>query len=338
MKILILTLFSTCLYASLGSLVANSEIPNTACMAEFSKGEEVFHCSGAIVDENTFKTAAHCLKDDYKIVVKCKNGNTYEVSSVLGHKDFSHKKIKRDLYARAYDHALLELEGSESDAIQPLLKLEKEISKFISKKRECAFFGVGLNPWHEGTGKLHGVKTTSDKITMENGLLIVNDPHSAVTMIGDSGASFFCRDDKGAWTNIGTVSAHSWDNETIVASNGYMAKDKNLVINRSSKYIETNPTVIRNSEAIVTGKTYRVLPFSNYTQGVTQFNSVDRLHARFDVKEIQGEYALGDIRHFGPAKYYLCFDGVSCDETLSNVKIKLVDLVEEYQIPSFIKL
>jgi hypothetical protein len=338
MKKILLSLITTSIYASLGSLVANSEIPETACMAEFSKGEEVFHCSGAIVDENTFKTAAHCLKDDYKIVVKCKNGNNYEVNNIVGHKDFSHKKIKRDLYARAYDHALLELEGSESDAIQPLLKLEKEISKFISKKRECAFFGVGLNPWHEGTGKLHGVKTSSDKITMEDGLLIVNDPHSAVTMIGDSGASFFCRNDQGAWTNIGTVSAHSWDNETIVASNGYMAKDKNLVIEKANNYIQTNPSVNRVLESIEIGKTYRVLPFSSYTHGETQFNSVDRLHARFEVKDIQGEYAIGDIHHFGPAKYYLCFDGVSCDETLSNVKIKLADLVQEYQLPKFINL
>jgi len=334
---ILLCLSSALVNASLGNLVSNDEIPDSVCLAEFSKGEEVYHCSGAMVDNETFKTAAHCLKDDYEIEVRCKSSQVFKAEVFSGHKSFSHKKIKRDLYARRYDHALLKLNASYKGRVQrPILNFDS-IEKLLDQDRECAFFGVGLNPWYEGTGLLHGVRTTSSKISIDNGLLIVNDPHGAVTMIGDSGASFFCRNNKNAWINIGTVSAHSWENETIVAINSTIEEDNSLIISQAS-YVESNSIQTKQVSKIEKGKTYRVLPFSNYVFKGESFNSVDRLRARMIVKYIEGDFAYGTLEHYGPALYYLCFDGVSCDETLNQVKISISDLVESYSMPLFIDL
>ncbi|EQC51406.1 trypsin-like serine protease [Bacteriovorax sp. DB6_IX] len=335
-----LSLISLSAMGSLGNLVSNQEIPVTACLAEFSSGDEVYHCSGAMVDATTFKTAAHCLKEATEIEVRCQSGFSSQVIKEIGHEKFSKKAIKRDLYQRRYDHAFLKLEKPFEGAVQPLLMQEKIIEGLLKESRECAFFGVGLNPWYQGTGKLHGVRTDTQKINLENGLLIVNDPFGAVTMIGDSGASFFCRNESMAWVNIGTVSAHSWDNETIVALNSIMLEDKRFVVDAREVVKKNNSAPLAELTSVEVSKTYRVLPFSSYTSDESgeEFNSVDRLHARFIVEKVEGEFATGRLEHYGPAKYYLCFDGISCEEKLENIRIHRSRLVENYNLPKFLSL
>ena len=323
--------------ASLGKLLNIEEIPQAACLAEFKSGSETYHCSGALVDSQTFKTAAHCLKEDTDITIRCVSGEEFQVIEVIGHKKFNHKKIKRNLYERRYDHAFLSLDKPSKSSIPKTFVNKEEIHELLAQKRECAFFGVGLNPWYQGTGRMHGVKTSSSKVSIENGLIIINDPFSAVTMIGDSGASFFCKDER-EWINIGTVSAHSWENETIVASNDITKEDHALRFNSLGIRSKLNELESDNLQEIEVAKTYRVLPFSEYHDGDIVLNTGDRQRARIEITSIDGNYVTGKLDHYGPADYYLCGDGISCEETLINIRIHKSNLTSNYQRPEFIDL
>lgn len=337
---LLTPLVSTPILASLGTLVDNGQIPNSVCAAEFTVGDEKYHCSGALVDQRTFKTAAHCLKEGADIRVHCASGERRKVVKVLGHNEFSLRSIKRDLYARKFDQALLRLDSKLIKArVRKTLTQASNITKFLSSKRECAFFGVGLNPWYSGTGLLHGVKTNSTEITVEEGLLIINDRFNAVSMIGDSGASFFCRGDSGDWVNVGTVSAHGWDNETIVSSNANLESDKNLLFDTSVKEIKQDSEEFLEFDSVITaGQRYRVNPFSPFFSMGEEYNIADRLRSRFEVIDVEGDYATGTLAHYGPALYYLCGDGVICDEEVEKVRIHIKYLVKDYIKPVFLDL
>jgi hypothetical protein len=323
--------------ASLGNLVDNSEIPQSICLAEFSNSSQTYHCSGAMIDKNTFKTAAHCLDDGYKVEIRCNSGEIFKAKEILGHKDFSKHEIKRDLYARKFDHAYIKIDGEYKGTFTKLLTSKKLIKKVISESNECAFFGVGLNPYYQGTGKLHGVRTKAQMLNPDNGLLILNDPFGALTMIGDSGASFFCKDENDYWNNIGTVSAHSWDNETIIASNASIQGDQTLTHTPESPSLATS-NILVNRNVVRVGKTYDVLPFSEYLFEDSKYNLADRLNSRFTTESIKNGKAIGTLEHFGPSLYYLCLDGISCEETLENVTIELSRLVESFETPDFIEL
>jgi len=334
-------LFSHSLFASLGTLVDVKDIPPSVCAAKITTHSENYYCSGALVGLKYFKTAAHCLKDVLNITVKCASGESRKVVNILSHKLFSFKNIKRDLTARKYDQAILELDFEFSNMpIQPVLNLQSDIKQFILTKRECAFFGVGLNPWYKGTGLLHGAKTNSTKLLLEDGLIVIDDPFGAVSMIGDSGGSFFCKDDNDVWTNIGTVSAHSWENETIISSNSNLVSDQQLKSVNLDHGEEFHSILLKRVMAPVidVGHVYFVLPFSKYFVDEEQFNIADRQRSRFTVDQIEGDFAIGTLDHYGPANYYLCGEGVSCEEVLIQVKIKKDRLITSRFYPKFLNL
>ena len=78
-------------------------------------------------------------------------------------------------------------------------------------------------------------------------------------MIGDSGGSFFCRGDSGDWVNVGTVSAHSWDNETIISSNANLESDPKLIFDTSTKEIRQGTVELSEVDRVITaGQTYLI--------------------------------------------------------------------------------
>lgn len=184
------------------------------------------------------------------------------------------------------------------------------------------------------------MRTSTDKINYFEGILLLEDPYGAVSMIGDSGASLFCRGDQGEWINVGTVSAHGWDNETIIAPNyelNEMRPTDNIKQDWDDRIYRTVPAEIF-VRTFKIGTIVEVLPFSPYLYQEQLFNSADRFHSRFTISNIEAGVATGKLDHYGPANYYLCGDQISCEDIIDGVKIDLRYLTTKYEIPPFLEL
>ncbi len=327
--LIFLTFFSA--HSALGPLVPVSEIPESVCKIDFMRSDHsTYHCSGILLDQVHVKTAAHCLLSDIKkIEVQCGNQSSL-VTEKIASSDFSFEDIKSDINARRFDHAILLLDQKIDIPSLPFITDKDEISEVIKESDECAFFGVGLNPWLNGTGHIHGVKAKAKKISFDRETLILNAPYQAVSMIGDSGASFLCRKQGFSWKNIGTVSAHGWDNETIIAPNNYAP-----LIETSPDYVTVSEKKTIDSPNIKLNLKYWVKPFSTYKYKEEVYNTVDKVLVKFIPRRILGNKVLGQLILESSSQYYLCFDQNQCfTGTLEDVELDKSSLSLTKQTPS----
>lgn len=351
--IFLLLPFSFSSHASIGEYISYKNAPEQTCFLEFesNKGDTPFTCTGNVVSNKMIKTAAHCTEAGRLTSISCANSQTAEFESLtISPPDFDLKTIGHDLNNRRNDFSLIPLKKDLAITPMEMITSLTELKNVLNSKGDCALFSYGLNEKHRSEmGYLSATKFRKKYLTREEDYLIYKAPFMAQVMIGDSGGALYCEyNDK--WVDIGTVSGHTWEGESIFSLNSYMSSfiQKNLdktqkrFVNKKFRMemskVATEELDNNQSNTIITIDSHLTLkPFSIIKiDGMNHYN-VDNAYVRVTVNSISAQEVNVNLELDGYSSFYLCDDKILCESSYENVIVQKKDLINSKLVRSFPK-